>query len=138
MKNASFVSSGRRWLALLLAAALALAGCATSAGPASSGAPKNIIIVFADGVAPTQWDFGKYSTRVLRGQSFATTDVVFRDGVMGLLSTHSRDSYVTDSAAAASAMSIGHKVLNGAVSITPDGKPQRTVMQAAKAAESVT
>ena len=134
MKNALFVASAGRWLALALAAVLALAGCASSGGPASSGLPKNIIIVFADGVAPTQWDFGKYSTRVLRGQSFATTDVVFRDGVMGLLSTHSQDSYVTDSAAAASAMSIGHKVLNGAVSITPDGKPQRTVMQAAKAA----
>jgi alkaline phosphatase len=31
-------------------------------------------------------------------------------------------------------MSTGHKVVNGAVSITPDGKPQKTLMQAAKAA----
>ncbi len=123
-----------RWLALLVLAA-ALAGCASTGGPAGSGqAPKNIIILFADGVAPTQWDFGKYSSQVLRGQAFATTDVVFRDGVLGLLRTYSSSSYVTDSAAAASAMSIGHKVVNGAVSITPDGKAQRTVMQAAKAA----
>jgi alkaline phosphatase len=114
---------------------LALAGCSSVGGPAGSGqAPRNIIILFADGVAATQWDFGKYSSRLLRGQPFATTDVVFRDGVLGLISTHSHDSYVTDSAAAASAMSIGQKVLNGAVSITPDGKAQRTVMQAAKAA----
>jgi alkaline phosphatase len=133
--NSLLTSAGRRrWLAVLAAAVLSLAGCASSGGPASSGTPKNIIILFADGVAPTQWDFGKYSSRVLRSQSFATTDVVFRDGTMGLLSTHSHNSYVTDSAAAASAMSIGHKVLNGAVSITPDGKPQRTVMQAARAA----
>ena len=136
MKNLLPTSPARRlWLALGSALVLALAGCSTTGGPGGSGqAPRNIIILFADGVAPTQWDFGKYSSRVLRGQAFATTDVVFRDGVLGLLSTHSHDSYVTDSAAAASAMSIGHKVMNGAVSITPDGKPQRTVMQAAKAA----
>jgi alkaline phosphatase len=59
---------------------------------------------------------------------------VFRDGKLGLLSTHPHGAYVTDSAAAASAMSTGYKVTNGAVSITPDGTPRRTVMQAAKAA----
>jgi alkaline phosphatase len=133
--NASLASAGRRrWLALVTTALLSLAGCASSGGPASTGTPKNIIILFADGAASTQWDFGKYSSRVLRGQPFATTDVVFRDGVLGLMSTHSHDSYVTDSAAAASALSIGHKVVNGAVSITPDGKHHRTVMQAARAA----
>jgi len=116
------------WLALLVV----LAGCATA--PAPTAQPKNIIILFADGAAPVQWDFGRQSSAVLRKQSFATTDVVFRHGSLGLLSTHPHGAYVTDSAAAASAMSTGHKVANGAVSITPDGKRQRTVMQAAKAA----
>lgn len=120
---------GRFWLAALLL----LAGC-TAITPARVAQPKNIIILFADGAAPVQWDFGRASSAVLRKQSFATTDVVFRQGSLGLLSTHPHGAYVTDSAAAASAMSTGHKVLNGAVSITPDGKPQRTVMQAAKAA----
>ena len=126
-----FERIGWLWLAALLAM---LGGCAsTSDKPASGPAPKNIIILFADGVAATQWDFGGYSSRVLRGQPFATTEIVFRNA-LGLMSTHPHGPYVTDSAAAASAMSIGHKVDNGAVSITPDGKPQRTVMQAAKAA----
>jgi alkaline phosphatase len=116
---------------------LAIAACSTtgSAPAASTQEPKNIIILFADGVAPTQWDFGRYSSRVLRQQPFATTDVVFRDGVLGLLTTSPYgDTYVTDSAAAASALSIGAKVANGSVSVTPDGKPGRTAMQAAKAA----
>ena len=127
--------SRRHWLGLCAALALAITGCSSTGGSAGPGqAPRNIIILFADGAALTQWDFGKYSTRLLRGQAFATTDVVFRDGVLGMISTHSHDSYVTDSAAAASAMSTGYKVMNGAVSITPDGKPQRTTMQAAKAA----
>jgi alkaline phosphatase len=115
---------------------LLLAACGI-AGPSPARAaelPKNIIIMFADGAASTQWDFGRYSSTVLRQQPFATTDVVFRRGVVGLLATNSQDFYVTDSAAAASAMSIGVKVKNGAVSITPDGQSPPTVMEAAKAA----
>ena len=116
--------------------AFALAGCTTAhtASDAAVQQPKNIIILFADGAAPVQWDFGRYSSALLRGQPFATTQIVFREGTIGLLSTHPHGPYVTDSAAAASAMSIGRKVANGAISITPDGKPQTTVMQAAKAA----
>src|SRR5689334_2291259 len=72
-----------------------------------AAAPKNIIVLFADGTAATQWELGRYASRLLRNQPFAPTDVVFRQGVLGLLSTNSADSAVTDSAAAATAMSIG-------------------------------
>jgi len=120
------------WLA---AAALALAaGCANAPGGADGARPKNIIILFADGAAPAQWELGKYSSRVLRNQPFAVTDVVFRQGALGLLSTHSNDAFVTDSAAAASAMSTGFKVDNFTVSVTPDGKSPRTAMETARAA----
>jgi len=114
---------------------LALAGCA-SQGPAPDAvaSPRNIIILFADGTAPTQWDFGRYSSSLLRKETFATTDVIFREGTLGLVTTSPHGSYITDSAAGASAMSTGYKVENGAVSITPDGKSPRTLMQAARAA----
>jgi alkaline phosphatase len=102
--------------------------------PALARAPKNVIIMFADGAAPTQFDFGRYSSHLLRKQPFVTTDVVLRQGAMGLLVTSPHGVYVTDSAAAASAMSTGFKVANGAVSITPDGASPRTVMEAAKTA----
>ncbi len=96
--------------------------------------PKNIIIMFADGATATQWELGKYSARQLFNESFTVTDVVFRKGELGMLSTHPLDAYITDSAAAASAMSTGYKVNNFAVSMSPDGKPYKTVMEAAKAA----
>ncbi len=130
------MQSARRWLAGLAIIVFALAGCASNPGTTQTAVqqPRNIIILFADGAAPVQWEFGKHSSTVLRQQSFATTDVVFRDGALGLLTTHPHDVHVTDSAAAASAMSTGYKVVNGSVSITPDGKPQKTAMQAAKAA----
>lgn len=120
---------------LFAVAAALLAGCANTGGPTSDSAarPKNIIILFADGAAPTQWELGKYSARVLRNQAFATTDIVFRQGTLGLLSTHSSNAFVTDSAAAASAMSTGSKVNNYTVAIDPAGKRLRTVMEAAKA-----
>ena len=124
-----------KWLAALATFVMAFAGCVpTASSAASAQTPKNIIIMFADGAAPTQWDFGRYSSKVLRNLPFATTDTVFRDGVLGLMTTSPHGPYVTDSAAAASAMSTGYKVENGAVSITPDGKPARTIMQAAKSA----
>lgn len=123
------------WLAGFAIVVLMLAGCSSTSVSREAGQqPKNIIILLADGAAPVQWDFGRRSSAVLRQQPFATTDIVFRKGALGLLSTQPHGAYVTDSAAAASAMSTGYKVENGAVSITPDGKPRQTVMQAAKVA----
>ena len=119
---------------LLLLGVCAWGGCAVLPADGTQTAyPKNIIILFADGVASTQWEFGRYSSLTLRQQSFATTDIVLKQGTLGLASTHPHGAFVTDSAAAGSAMSTGFKVVNGAVSITPDGKPARTAMEAAKA-----
>lgn len=122
-----------RRLAACVGVLLALA-VSSAVSSAASALPKNIIIMVADGTAPTQWDFGRYSSRVLRQQPFATTDIVFRQGVVGLLVTSPHDAYVTDSAAAGSAMATGFKVANGSISVTPDGKSPRTAMEAAKAA----
>jgi len=126
----------RRALAVAFAGVvLALAGCAsTGDSPAKAvQQPKNIIILLADGATSTQWDFGRYSSRVLRQLPFATTDVVFKEGALGLASTPPSDAYVVDSAASASAMSTGHKVNNFVVAVTPDGKSVPTAMEVAKA-----
>jgi alkaline phosphatase len=98
-----------------------------------AAAPKNIIILFADGTAATQWELGRYTSRELRNRPFAVTDVVFKRGSLGLLSTGSADSPVTDSAAAATAMSTGHKTNNDMAGVMADGKPAQTLMEAAKA-----
>jgi alkaline phosphatase len=121
-------------LTLAVALLALLSGCASTSGTADTNrAPKNIIILFADGAAATQWELGRYSSHVLRKQPFATTDVVFKQGSVGLITVHSADAFVTDSAAAATAMSTGFKTNNGMTGVMPDGKPARTVMQVAKA-----
>lgn len=110
--------------------ALLLSACAGVAPRAD--APRNIIILFGDGAAPTQWEFGRYTSRVLRNRPFVTTDVVFRQGTLGLLTTASADSPVTDSAAAASAMATGHKARTGEISVSVEGKPLKTALELAK------
>ena len=119
--------------AAIVSCALVLTGCAgLPIDNTKAQSPKNIVIIFADGVAATQWDFGRYSSQVLRRQPFVTTDL-FRNEGIGLLVSSPHGAYVTDSAAAGSAMATGFKVENGVLSVTPDGKSVRTVMQAAKA-----
>jgi len=110
--------------------ALATAGCAT---PQSAQVPRNVIIMYADGVAATQLEFGRYSSQAIRKQSFAVTDTVLKQGTIGLLSTYPYEAFVTDSAATASAMSTGVKTTIGAVGVGPDGKPVRTAAEAANA-----
>ena len=128
----SLLNAGWRKVALVLI--VLLAGCAVSpSGDGQAGTPKNIIIMFADGTAPTQLEFGKYTARHLRNEGFAVTDIMLREGTLGLLSTHPANAFITDSAAGASAMSTGRKVNNFAISMTPDGQRHTTLMQAAKA-----
>ena len=122
--------------ALLFVAFVSLAGCTHVPGAADApgaAAPRNIIILFADGAAATQWELGRYASRYLRNAPFLATDVVMRDGALGVMSTAPADALVTDSAAAATAMSSGHKTDNDMVAMLPDGKPVQTFMEAAKA-----
>ncbi len=130
------IAPARRALAVALAGVvLALGGCSSTGGFSTTAvqSPKNIIIMLADGATSTQWDFGRYSSKVLRDQPFVTTDVVFKQGSLGLLSTHPSDAYVVDSAAAGSAMSTGFKVNNAAIAVTRDRKSVPTAMEVAKA-----
>ena len=119
-------------LLALIVVALAAAGCATQQPIAQ--APRNVIILYADGTAATQWEFGRFSSQALRNQPYAVTDTVFKHGTIGLLTTHPHEAFATDSAATASAMSTGVKTTIGAIGVGPDGKPARTAAEVAKAA----
>lgn len=112
--------------------ALALIGLQPAVAQGNLTKPKNIIILFADGTTNSQYEFGRYSSAQLRQQPFVITDVVMTKGQYQLMRTESANYFVTDSAAAASAMSTGYKVNNGAISVTPDGKSPPTLMQIAK------
>ena len=113
--------------------AVFLASCATPPGSTTAQRPRNVIVLYADGVAITQLEFGRFSSRALRDAGYAVTDTVLGRGSIGFLTTHSHEAFATDSAAAASAMSTGVKTTIGAIGVGPDGRPERTAVEVAKA-----
>ena len=118
--------------ALAIFVTLALVTLQPAIAQTSLSKPKNIIILFADGTTASQYEFGRYSSLLLRQQPFAITDIVMKKGQIQLMKTESANYFVTDSAAAASAMSTGFKVNNGAISVLPNGGKPTTLMQFAK------
>ena len=78
-----------RALAIFLIA-VAAAGCATQQ---VAQTPRNVIIMYADGVAATQLEFGRYSSQALRNQPYAITDTVLKQGTIGLLTTHPYEAF---------------------------------------------
>jgi alkaline phosphatase len=120
----------RAVVALFLFVAVA-SGCA-SLRPASGPAPKNLIVFIGDGVGASQLELARQASMHLRREGLAITDVIFRRGSVGLMTTHARDTLLTDSAAAATAMSTGVKTRDGMIAITPEGERLATAMQSAQ------
>ncbi len=85
--------------------------------------PKNIILFIGDGMGLSQVTAGKVAKGKLEME---------RCPVTGLVTTWSDDSLVTDSAAAATALSTGVKTRNGSLGLAPDGKPLKNVIEYAE------
>lgn len=93
----------------------------------NAGTVKNVIFFIGDGCGISIIDV---SRTVLVGKegylSFEEAPYI------GLQKTYSANTLVTDSAAAGTALATGFKTNNGYLSITPDGKPVKTLLEAAK------
>jgi len=86
--------------------------------------PKNIILLIGDGMGPSQVTAGltlSDNTFVLKKFKYA-----------GYCTTFSYDRYVTDSAAAGTAIACGVKTKNGMLGMTPDSIPVPSIMEIAK------
>jgi len=87
--------------------------------------PKNIILLIGDGMGLSQITAGLYANdNKLHLERFRVT---------GLMKTHSSSHRITDSAAGATAFSCGVKTYNGAIGMTKDRKPCKTILEQAKA-----
>lgn len=123
-------------LALSITSIFALSACIASDHTAvtsdSINTPKNIIMVVSDGMGPA------YTTAYRYYNDDPTTDIVeetvFDRMLLGSASTNPAavSGLVTDSAAAATALSTGIKTYNGAISVDIDKKPLETVLEFAK------
>jgi len=93
--------------------------------------PKNIIYMIGDGMGPA------YTTAYRYYKDDPTTKeiekTVFDSILTGMAHTYPDDhTYVTDSAASATALSSGHKSYNGAIAVDTNKKPVKTMLEIAK------
>ncbi|WP_025821769.1 alkaline phosphatase [Shewanella marina] len=121
-------------LSLLL---VAQAQAATGLIPAPT-VPKNIIIMVGDGMGPSFTSAYRYYKDDPATEEVEQT--VFDRLLVGMASTypHKQSGYITDSAAAATALATGVKTYNGAVSVDINQQPLSTIMQQAKARNMAT
>ncbi|GAF63235.1 alkaline phosphatase [Bacillus sp. TS-2] len=88
----------------------------------SENQAKNVILMIPDGFSTG------YATnyRIFKGE-----ETIFDSMLVGMMKTHSSDNWVTDSAAAGTAMATGVKTNNGMISVTPDGEMVSSILDAA-------
>lgn len=83
---------------------------------------KNIIFMIGDGMGIAQVT----ATQIAQGYEPLALE---RANYVGLQKTYSANSRVTDSAAAGSALSTGHKTNNGMIGVTPDSLPKTNLLE---------
>ena len=111
----------RELMRLLVLAALLAALPATAQ---RGDAPRNVVLMVADGFGPASATLA----RAAAGRPLALDSLL-----VGAVETSATDSRVTDSAAAATAYACGIKTYNGAIGVDTTGAPCRTVLEAARA-----
>ena len=87
-------------------------------------AVKNVIFLIGDGMGLAHITLTSYFV----GKPLEMMKMSYS----GLAYTYSANSFVTDSAAAGTALATGYKTFNGMLGMTPDGKPVMTLFEAAK------
>lgn len=146
------VSSSSRRLnrrGFLAAAGAAVAGATALRSPTTAAqvpatatfrpVARNLVLVVSDGMSMGTLTLADQACRRLLDRPSHWASVIARPATRrALMSTHSADSLVTDSAAAASAWSCGHKVNNGAINVLPDGTIHEPILVTAKRAGKAT
>lgn len=130
----------RRFLAAAGAAVAGAAAFRTTPARGQSPAPssvrptaRNVILVVSDGMSMGTLTLADTVCRRLMDRPSHWASVIARPGSRrALMSTHSADSLVTDSAAASSAWSCGYKVNNGSLNILPSGRAREPILVTAK------
>lgn len=94
----------------------------------------NIILLISDGYGPASVTFTRHFAQALNNDTdYASHFQLPLDTILvGTHRSRSSSSLITDSAAGATAFSCAKKSYNGAIGVTPDGKPCGTVFEAAK------
>ncbi|WP_394200018.1 alkaline phosphatase [Shewanella waksmanii] len=120
-----------------LKAALALAVSSFAPLWAHAESPRNIIFLIGDGMGPAYTSAYRYFNDDSSTKKVEKT--IFDHLLVGASSTYpDDDTYVTDSAAAATALATGYKTYNGAISVDHQHNPISTMMEQATKAGYIT
>ncbi|GAB1639765.1 alkaline phosphatase [Krasilnikovia sp. MM14-A1259] len=105
-------------------------------GAVSRGHARNVIMLLGDGMGDSEITIARNYAKGAAGR--LAMDTLPLTGEYTTYAVQKADptkpEYVTDSAASGTGWSTGHKTYNGAISVTPDGKPQPTILEQAKSA----
>ena len=107
-----------RLLGLCLLCVLLFSGCGGNGDDL-----QNIILFIGDGMGVAHVTAGKITAGTLHLERFPAS---------GLVTTHSANRLVTESAAATTALATGKKTNNRSVSVLPDGTPVKTLFEHAR------
>ncbi|MCK4409934.1 MAG: alkaline phosphatase, partial [Candidatus Eisenbacteria sp.] len=119
-------------LGVIVTGAVLLSGCAftnsdahsVAAGMATASAtPHNIILLIGDGMGVSHVTAAKIELGTLHMERLTAG---------GFVTTFASNRLVTDSAASGTAFATGHKSYNGAISVSPDKEPLKTVLEYAE------
>lgn len=99
-----------------------LVGCSIAAQAQERREPTRVILFIGDGVGTAYWTAALFAADALSVQQLP---------VVGLVDTRST-SYITDSAAGATAYATGVRTYNGAIGVGPDSLPRKTVLELAR------
>lgn len=109
------------------------AGVAAVGRRGASRPVRNVIFLVSDGMCAGTLGLSEHYSRVVLGKQTNWLRLASEAGARRcVVTTHSYDSVVTDSAAASSAWSIGVKCRNGSLSVAPDGSTPAPILMRAK------
>ncbi|KNC82947.1 hypothetical protein SARC_04769 [Sphaeroforma arctica JP610] len=101
-----------------------VSGYQPSAVPIASGSLSNLIVGITDGMGPSYATLARilkqYDNKEDVHNTYTNTSLSFDCDLIGQQRTRSYDSYITDSAAAASALASGHRTNNHWIGVLPN------------------
>ncbi|KAL2855953.1 alkaline-phosphatase-like protein [Aspergillus pseudoustus] len=108
----------------------------TAVANSSSVHAKNVIYIVPDGYGPASQNMARDLASLIETGTTGTNPEIHElpvdDLAIGRVRTHSANRMITDSAASGTAFAAGHKSYNGAISVTPEGLPVGSILEAAK------
>jgi len=101
------------------------------AAAATTSAPKYVLYMIGDGMGAAHRQVAEYYAQHEKHDKNYHLSINSLP-VSGIITTQSANTLVTDSAAAGTALATGMKTNNGMIAVTPEGKPLRTLVEAAE------